>query len=125
MNIKKFDALDYEKICSWWERHGWPSIPLDFLPKTGIIVDDCAAGFIYSTDSSVCLLEFVVVDPRIEKTKRRLALDCLLCEVEKIAKNQGFKIIFTSVSHKGLIERYKTNGYSVSDNNMTNLIKVL
>ena len=125
MKIRHFTDSDYEMVCSWWSGHDWPSIPLTFLPTTGIIVDDCAAGFIYSTDSKICWLEFIVVDPKSDKTYRREALNTLMNEAAKIAKEMGHSAIFTSASHEGLIERYKNNGFKVTDKNMTNLMRII
>lgn len=125
MNIRRFQESDYKTICSWWKEHEWPLIPLSFLPKTGIIVDDCAAGFLYSTDSGLCWLEFVVVDKNSDKEKRRKALDVLILEASALAKTMGFSAMFSSLSHDGLINRYKKHGFQVTDKNMTNLIRVI
>lgn len=125
MNIRLFTPLDYEMVCSWWNGHDWPSIPLTFLPTTGIIVDNCAVGFIYSTDSKICWLEFIVVDPKSDKTHRREALNILINEAAKIAKEMGHSAIFTSTSHEGLIERYKNNKFNVTDKNITNLMRII
>jgi hypothetical protein len=125
MNVRFFTESDYPTVCSWWKDHEWPSIPLIFLPKTGIIVDDCAVGFVYGTDSKLCWLEFVVVDKRAEKERRRKALDILISEATNIAKECGYVAMFSSVSHKGLIERYKNHNFQITDQNMTNLIRTL
>lgn len=125
MNVRLFTEKDYPIVCSWWKDHQWPSIPLSFLPKTGIIVDDCAAGFLYCTDSKLCWLEFVVVDKSADKQRRRDALDLLISESIEIAKESGYMVMFSSVSHAGLIQRYKNHGFDVTDQNMTNLIKRL
>ena len=125
MNIRRFNDSDYEMVCSWWKQHEWPSIPLDFLPKVGIIIDDCAAGFLYSTDSKICWLEFIVVDPRSDKAKRRAALDTLISSASEIAKEMGHSVIFTSASHEGLISRYINDGFQITDKTMTNLMRIL
>lgn len=125
MNIRLFQPSDYSLISSWWKDHEWPSIPLTFLPKTGIIVDDCAVGFLYCTDSKICLLEFVLVDPNADKVRRRTALDVLINEASELAKELGFEAIFASLSHKGLIARYEKHGFKVTDQSTTNLIRMI
>lgn len=125
MSIRLFNLSDYEMLSSWWKQHEWPSIPLSFLPKIGIIVGDCVAGFIYSTDSKICWLEFIISDPKCEQKKRQDALNLLIQEASNTAKDLGYEVIFTSVSHKGLIEKYKNNGFKVTDNNMTNLMRFI
>lgn len=125
MSIRLFNSSDYEMLSSWWKQHEWPSIPLSFLPKIGIIVDDCVAGFIYSTDSKICWLEFIISDPKCEQKKRQDALNLLIQEASNTAKDLGYEVIFTLASHKGLIEKYKNNGFKVTDNNMTNLMRFI
>jgi len=125
MNIRLFNPSDYELLCSWWKEHNWPSIPFEFLPKIGIIVDDCVAGFIYSTDSKICWLEFIISDPKSENYKRQVALNILIEEACKTSSALGFKAIFTSVSHKRLIQKYQNNGFEITDNNMTNLMRII
>lgn len=125
MQFRFFEPTDYEMIASWWKAHEWQPIPLNFLPKIGIIVNEQAAGFIYSTDSKICLLEWIVVDPCAEKLARREALDFLFFQSEVIAKELGFQAIFSSVSHQGLLDRYKKHNFKVTDKEMTNVLKVI
>lgn len=113
----------YGQVVEWWQGHQWPVVPPAVLPKTGLIVPGFAAGFLYKTDSNLAWLEWAVVNPQSDRILRREALDAVLGGLFEEAKKAGFEAVFTSVSHPGLIERYKKLGFSVSDTGMTNLAR--
>lgn len=128
MNIRKFDANqdynDYLDICSWWLKHNWPIINYEMLPSTGFIVEGYCAGFLYKNDSKLAILEFIVSNPEADKQKRSEALDLLLQALINEAKESGYKAIFSSLSHPGLIDRYVKHGFEVTDTTMTNLMRI-
>jgi len=123
MEIKPYNRLDYWELCSWWAGHGWMAPDQDMLPEHGFIINNICAGFLYKTDSKIAWLEFIISNPRSEKLERNKALDLLIEQLYSRAKELGFKAIFTSATHKGLIERYKDHGFVVTDTSMTNLVK--
>lgn len=126
MEILQFNApMHYESLCSWWKAHDWSVIDLDLLPATGFIVPNVCAGFLYATDSGFCLSEFIISNPAIEYKIRSEGLDMLINKLAEEAKKKGYKVMFTSVEHEGLIKRYENNGFIKTDTNMTNLLKVL
>lgn len=116
---------DYDVISSWWKSYKFPVIPREALPKNGFIIDETCAGFIYSTDSSISWLEFVVANPSLSKEERKQGLQKLLLGLTGLAKELGYSIIFSSVNHSSLMERYKEVGFEQSDTNMTNFIRRL
>ena len=59
------------------------------------------------------------------KNDRNKALDLLINKLIEQAKELKFKVIFTSVEHKKLLERYKDHGFVETDKSMTNMIKRL
>lgn len=124
MKISKFETLEhYEDVCYWWFQHDWPTLPREALPKTGFIVDGLAAGFLYKTDSTFAILEFIVGNPEANKEKRRQAIDLVVKELLNEAKNDGFKLIFSSISHPNLKKIYLNNGFKETDTNMTNFVR--
>lgn len=123
MQIKRFEESDYSLLCSWWFEHGWNPIPLDLLPKVGYIVDDICAGFLYVNNSGLCHLEWIISDPRSDKTARDKALTVLIDTLCSTAKEFNLSAIFTTSSNKILIERLKTHGFNQTDVGVTHLIK--
>lgn len=118
-------SKDYLQLCIWWSTQGWPCVQKDMLPTTGLIVEDYCAGFIYSTDSSMCLLEWVIADKDTDKELRSQALDILLNGLVKKTEELGFKHIYTSTKHTKLIERYKQFNFEELDLQMTNLMRTI
>lgn len=114
---------DYPTLVAWWSAQNFPTIPPQFLPTTGLIIDGLCAGFLYGSDSAICWLEWVVANPEADKAERRAALDELIEALAANAASRGYKAIFTSVVHPGLLERYKQHGFVITDNGVTHLLR--
>lgn len=123
MIFRNYINSDYWTLASWWNAHNWPCPDQEMLPETGFIVEDVCAGFLYKTDSKIAWLEFIISNPKIEKEKRTQSLDLVISALCEEAKKLGFKVIFTSVQHKKLIQRYENHGFIVADNDMKNMVK--
>lgn len=127
MEIRKFDPQsDYLKVSAWWEKQGWPSIPLEMLPKTGFIMEDAegglCAGWLYKTDSKFAWLEWIVANPARPFELRGRALDVLMLRLVETARSSGFKAVFSSINNERLINRYKKHGFKETEKSMTNMI---
>ena len=119
-----FSSQDYPTVAQWWIDHGWPVLPPEALPKTGTIVfiDDkpiCAA-WLYCTDSSLSLLEWVVSNPETNFDERGAALDLLFPTL--LSKAQD-KIVCGFSNNPRLVERYKKHGFKLGDEKMDFLIR--
>lgn len=125
MNCRYFTALDYPMISTWWAARQWPSLPIEMLPKNGFVVDNYCAGFLYSTDSQICWMEFLVSNPATDSKARNEAMNLLIATLLGRAKDLGFSIIFTSVIDEKLKNRYQTHDFIVTETGMTNLIRRL
>jgi len=123
MKFRWVGPHDREMLVGWWKKHDFPPPPERYLPQVGIIVDECAAGWLYETGTPLAWVEWVVGDPDCDKLKRRQALGGLLVTLLQIAKTKGITDIFTSSNHPGWIETLKENGFIVADNNVTQLIR--
>ena len=75
-DIRPLEVGDYETILmEWWKDWGWTPPPKDFLPQEGtggmMVLDPdgtpICAGFIYITNSKVCLIEFIVSNKKYRK----------------------------------------------------------
>lgn len=119
----------YPILAKWWNDHDWPAIPQDALPKTGIVITNeenpIVAGFLYKTDSTMAWMEYIVADAKSDKMIRSEALDMLIDCLLFIAKENGFKTVFTSSVHPSLIARKQKHGFIVGDTNTTQLIRSL
>ena len=79
MQLREFNPNDYEMVCKWWEAHGSERLPMEMLPKLGIVVckdeEPMAALWLYMDNSvGVCFMERVVTKPKLKLTEARDAV---------------------------------------------------
>lgn len=133
LQARAYSDADYECLASWWEAWGWPALPKEALPEIGVVVESIdgeskrkiCAGFVYKTDSTLCWIEWIISDKNYRESDRKEAMLLLIKSLTQAAKELGYKVAFTSVVSKHLIEKYKSMGFSVDSEGMTNLTKVL
>lgn len=123
---RKFDFnKDYGTISTWWERHGSHTPKKEHLSKTGIIVEidstPICAGFLYNTDSKICVFEFVVSNPDADKQDRKLALELLIKKIKNKAIKRGYSLIYTSINIPAYIAKLKDAGFIEVDTNQTHM----
>lgn len=123
MKVNKFYPDKLPEVNSWLEERKLPILHQTFLPLTGFIVENTAVGFLYKSDSSICWIEWLVSNSKVDKEIRSAALDLVIDNLLSEAKAWGAKAVFTSVDNPKLLERYKKHGFQVSDTNVTHLIK--
>lgn len=127
MQLVEFNARKhYSEVMSWWKNQAWPILPDEFLPKNGFVVEVgeqmICAGWLYSTDSAFCWMEFVVGNPQISHTERGLGLDILIAGIQAKARDLKFKVIFTSIQNSRLLDRLTSkHDFVIGDHGMTNL----
>lgn len=130
MQVQEFiPEKHYQTLVDWWTGHKWPRIPLESLSKTGLVcyVDEtpvCSA-FLYKSDSDISWLEWLLCDPKANRKYRSDCLNYIIEQIEKLSVESGHKFLFTSISHPSLQSRLEKKGFTVSDTNVTNLLKVL
>lgn len=125
--VRAFSMQDYPLIAHWWKLHGSAIMRPEHLSQNGLVIGiegkDVCAGFMYSTDSKMCALEFVVCDPNATKEHRDAALDKLLDAAETWASKHHFTLIYTSISIPKYIQRLQNHGFIKTDMNQTHLWK--
>jgi len=132
--VKDFEPQrDYATVATWWEKHGWGVLPEDMLPDAGYVVEmevdgkmeAAVAGWLYETDSKICLLEWVVGDPDLPSKTRRRAVNILVEKLVDKAKDLGYKVIFTICKHPRLMKTYSEHGFITGDSGMTTFVRRL
>lgn len=82
-----------------WMRSRSQDMPLkEWIPKTGVIVDDVACIFLIKTDCKLGFLEFFMTNPEASEHARMEACDLGLKEVERIGRQMGMHTIFANTS---------------------------
>ena len=134
LNIRPLKDDDYETILvGWWNDWNWTPPLKDFLPDNGtggyMILDGdepICAGFIYTTNSGVAWVDWIVSSKTYrKKPQRQNALKWLIDSLEKLARNTGHKYLYALIKSKSLIELYQTLGFIKGDVYNSALIKKL
>lgn len=121
--MRLFTPEDKPLLDGWWSAQGWPPVAIELLPQTGVIVDECAAGFLYKTDSRFALLELVVGDPAVDKERRQAAVDKVVDCLTFMAGEAGYTAIFATIRHPRLQKAYEKAGFVVSDKGMNSMVR--
>lgn len=123
----KITQFNYEKhadeVMKWGSKHKFPLPAKEFLPETGIMVDDSAVGFVYLSNSNLAWIEWIFSNPEKSPDERKEALDLLMSTLEKIAIAHGMKAIFSSSGHDGYRKVLERNGFQETDVNVVHHIK--
>jgi hypothetical protein len=127
MIIRQYTEEHYPILKEWWEKQDWQAMPEHMLPTTGLIAYDgdtpIAASFLYDTDSSYGLIEWFVGNPDVDHEVRAEGIDKVLNGLMVFAKLKGKKQIITYTNHKRLIEKFKSNDFIETDQNMVGLVR--
>lgn len=123
--MRVFEEQDYDIIKIWTEKNGQTMPMQQMLPKTGFIEDGVCAGFLYCTDSSVCLLEHIVVNPDIDADLKNKCLNDLIENLIVTAKSMEFDTLVAFTDLGVVIERSKNFDFEVQENKYTMLSKGL
>lgn len=128
-NIRIFKEEDYPELVSWWKFWKFTPPSLEMLPESGIMISkegvNICCGFLYFTNSKICWSEFINSNPNYRESDRKEAVKFLILELERVAKNKGFKVIFTSLKNPSLIKYYSDCEYIKGSSGTTEMIKVI
>ena len=133
LTIRKLTEKDWGTLVDMW--NSWPewkdkAPTKDLLPENGTggyVVEKngeaITAGFMYTTNSKVAWLEWVVSKRDYRGDDRKEALELLIKGIEHVAISSGFNIILSIARNKGLINTFKELDYSVDENSSFEVIK--
>jgi hypothetical protein len=125
LNIRKLKQEDWGTLTKLWNM--WPEWKDKFptkelLPENGTggyIVEKnnipVIAGFLYTTNSKVAWIEWIVSNKDYREDDRKQALELLINGIEHVAISSGFNIILSIARNKGLINAFKDLKYTVDD----------
>jgi hypothetical protein len=123
---------DYEIICKWWKWWRWPVIPKEMLPdkgKSGFIVEKnnipIVSAFLYLTNSTGALLEWIVSNPEYREDDRKEAIELLITNAEVVCKNMGITYMFSIGRSKHLMKTHEKLGWQVDKKPSYEIIKNL
>tara|TARA_R100001198_G_scaffold65996_1_gene39128 strand:+ start:1577 stop:1981 length:405 start_codon:yes stop_codon:yes gene_type:complete len=133
LNTRRLKEEDYEVLKKWWDFWpGWQAPPKDLLPNNGtggVMVEKngtpIVAGFLYTTNSKMVLLEWVISNPKYKETDRKDAIYTLITACENIIKELGYKYAISITKNQNLINKHKDLGWEQDEKPSYELVKVL
>ncbi len=125
------EESDYKELCKWWKAFRFPAPAIEMLPdrgKCGIMISkgdvNVCAGFIYYTNSSFALCEYVVSNFEYKEKDRVEALKKLYKTIEFVARDEGYKLLFSTVRNEHLIKKMESFGWEAGSKTQE-MIKVI
>lgn len=100
--MRRYAPSDCAEVAGWYEARGERAPPPDTLPTLGLIVPGAAAGWLYRTDSSVCLLEGFVTNPAAPLRARHRAIGAIIDALIEEAKAEGFRYVVGMARSNGI-----------------------
>lgn len=133
LRLRKLTEEDYPTLVSWWKGWNWSPIPQDFLPENGtggaVVLSEegvpICAGFVYSTNSKVAWVDWIISNHEYKGDDRDEAIDFLLSTLTEYCKAMDAKYIYALLKHNGLIGRYEKLGFIKADSYNTEMIKTI
>lgn len=117
------EAKHYEMLCQWYKDRDQAHIPKELLPKIGIVVDGCVAGFLYQTDSKLCIIENYISDKNSTKEQRSQAIIELTHSLYGIAHQLGFTTVLSFTNNSGLLDKQDKLAYKIVAKDMNVLMR--
>ena len=133
LSIRKIEESDWDTLTNLWNmwlewKDKFPT--KDLLPENGTggyIVEKggiaIVAGFLYTTNSKVGWVEWIVSNKDYRDKDRKDALELLISGIEHVAKASGYSIILSIARNKGLIHTFKELNYTVDDSPSFEVVK--
>lgn len=106
-----FKPEDYSQLTGWFRHREMPVPPLEMLSNHGYIADGIAAGFLYTTNSGIAIIDCYISNPESDKNARDNALDWITIHLTAYAKSSGYKILKCDSKIKEVITRAKDHGF--------------
>jgi hypothetical protein len=125
----RLDKARYLIVKGWWLERGWDIPAIDSLSTTGLMIyhkgRPVCAGWLYQTDSLMAVIGFVIGDSKTVGKVKKQSVKFLLTELERIAKELGFKSIFLPIAADS-VARLGTNYLNYTNSGKTNeLAKII
>jgi hypothetical protein len=108
--MRRYAQTDLEEMSGWYRARGLTPLSADVLPIVGFIEPDVAAGFLYLTDSSLCLLENYITNPRASPEGRNTALDAITGALLQEAERAGYRHAVALTQDREIRERALRHG---------------
>lgn len=132
MKVRSLIEEDYETLCEWWKWWRWTPVLKNSLPdsgKGGFMIQhenvDVCAGFLYTTNSDISLIEWTISNPKVKnRAVRKAAIEKLIKTLTKKAEELGCRFVFTYLVNENLKKKFEDCGF-IHSNKPIEMIKKL
>lgn len=127
--LKDFKAEEhFEEVSTWWKFWRWTEHPTPALLSTiGYIVEkdglNLCAGWLYTTNSCIGSMEFLIANPFADSEIRGDALDFLIECLHQRNLKEGKALFMTNIKHEALAKRLLKLGFLAGDANLQQFLK--
>lgn len=109
--MRRYAATDLPEVAGWYAARALRAPTADMLPDCGVIVQGVAAGWLYGTDSAVCLLDGYITNPAASPEDRNAALDAITGELLAAARGRGFRHVIAYTGTPSIEARAISHGF--------------
>lgn len=107
----------FPQIEKWLNAWNIPITVLDGVSKTGLIIEDVCAIWLYETNSKLCFVDGLISNKNINDKLRSDCVSKLLKYMYQLAYNKGFKYMQVNTKLSSVKNRAEDMGF-VADNNV-------
>lgn len=109
--MRTYEKKDYSQICQWLSLRSMPSVTEKFIPESGLIVDDVAAGFLILMSNRCGMLDFFVSNPGAERDSRKSAFHMIIGTLISEARSLGCEMIFGNTQNGSMKRLVLSSGF--------------
>ena len=124
---RKFETDDYPLAAAWWTQHGWPVVPIESLPRIGLLVSHgtvpVCCSFMY-WDSGWGYIAWTVADAEAPKDVRSAAVDFAIANLTKLGDELSIRLLYTSTRNPAMQDRYTRLGWVPCETDFQTFIRV-
>lgn len=115
MYTERFGFEHYDTMCEWLKLRNSYIPKIGILPETGLVIFErgtpVAAGFLRKCEGSLAIFDGLVTDPNAESSQRNQALDLLVSQLIKTAKELELKGIIAWTREDVVLMRSYRHGF--------------
>lgn len=120
---------DFEEFKRWWEFWRWKDrVDPQILSDIGFVIEkdglNICAGWLYTTNSLIASIEFIVANPFAPKEDVDEGLDFLLECLSQRALKEGKRLVMTTINNPSLAKRLEKLGYVESGANLKQYMRL-
>lgn len=109
--MRVFRRDDLDEVNAWHACHGMPTLLPAAIPNLGFITPGVAAGFLYETDSNICLIEGFVSRPGCGPKARHHALNEITDALLSTATERCFEHAIAICRNSAIEKRAARHGF--------------